>query len=54
VDFTEEAGRGARLLLETSPDDPVLQVLRMLEKRPLSAAYLAKARWPTRPSAPRA
>ncbi|MEO8370893.1 MAG: primosomal protein N' [Candidatus Solibacter sp.] len=40
-----DAGRDAarQLLLDTSPDDPVLQVLRMLEKRPLSAAYLAKA-----------
>jgi len=31
------------LLLDSSPDDPTTQVLRMLEKRPLSAAYLAKA-----------
>ena len=40
-----DAGRDAarQLLLDTSPDDPVLQMLRMLEKRPLSAAYLAKA-----------
>jgi primosomal protein N' (replication factor Y) len=40
-----DSGRDAarQLLLDTSPDDPVLQVLRMLEKRPLSAAYLAKA-----------
>ena len=40
-----DAGRDAarQLLLDTSPDDPVLQVLRMLEKRPLSAAYLAKS-----------
>ena len=40
-----DSGRDAarQLLLDTSPDDPVSQVLRMLEKRPLSAAYLAKA-----------
>jgi primosomal protein N' (replication factor Y) len=40
-----DAGRDAarQLLLDASPDDPVTQVLRMLEKRPLSAAYLAKA-----------
>src|SRR5579872_1725161 len=40
-----DAGRDAarQLLLDSSPDDPVTQVLRMLEKRPLSAAYLAKA-----------
>jgi len=40
-----DAGRDAarQLLLDSSPDDPVAQVLRMLEKRPLSAAYLAKA-----------
>ena len=40
-----DAGRDAarQLLLDSSPDDPVLQILRMLEKRPLSAAYLAKA-----------
>ncbi len=40
-----DSGRDAarQLLLDTSPDDPVLQILRMLEKRPLSAAYLAKA-----------
>src|SRR5687767_1818772 len=39
-----DAGRDAarQLLLDSSPDDPVAQVLRMLEKRPLSAAYLAK------------
>src|SRR5262249_20643121 len=39
-----DSGRDAarQLLLDSSPDDPVLQVLRMLEKRPLSAAYLAK------------
>ena len=38
-------GRDAarQLLLDSSPDDPVAQILRMLEKRPLSAAYLAKA-----------
>src|SRR5215831_12428478 len=40
-----DAGRDAarQLLLDSSPDDPVAQVLRMLEKRPLSAAYLAKS-----------
>ncbi len=40
-----DAGRDAarQLLLDSAPDDPVTQVLRMLEKRPLSAAYLAKA-----------
>jgi len=40
-----DSGRDAarQLLLDSSPDDPVLQVLRMLEKRPLSAAYLAKS-----------
>src|ERR1051326_5521651 len=38
------AGRDAarQLLLDSSPDDPVTQVLRLLEKRPLSAVYLAK------------
>jgi primosomal protein N' (replication factor Y) (superfamily II helicase) len=40
-----DAGRDAarQLLLDSAPEDPVAQVLRMLEKRPLSAAYLAKA-----------
>jgi primosomal protein N' (replication factor Y) len=40
-----DAGRDAarQLTLDSSPDDPVTQVLRLLEKRPLSAAYLAKA-----------
>ncbi len=40
-----DAGRDAarQLLLDSSPEDPVAQVLRMLEKRPLSAGYLAKA-----------
>jgi len=40
-----DAGRDAarQLLLDSAPDDPVAQVLRMLEKRPLSATYLAKA-----------
>ena len=39
------AGRDAarQLLLDAPADEPVTQVLRMLEKRPLSAAYLAKA-----------
>src|ERR1039457_1534967 len=40
-----DSGRDAarQLLLDSAPDDPVVQILRMLEKRPLSAAYLAKA-----------
>ncbi len=40
-----DSGRDAarQLLLDTTPDDPVVGILRMLEKRPLSAAYLAKA-----------
>jgi primosomal protein N' (replication factor Y) len=40
-----DSGRDAarQLLLDSSPDDPVLQVLRMLEKRPLSASYLKKS-----------
>jgi primosomal protein N' (replication factor Y) len=40
-----DSGRDAarQLLLDTAPDDPVVQILRMLEKRPLSAAYLKKA-----------
>ena len=40
-----DAGRDAarQLLLDSAPDDPVAQILRMLEKRPLSAAYLVKA-----------
>jgi primosomal protein N' (replication factor Y) len=39
-----DSGRDAarQLLLETTPDDPAVAVLRMLEKRPLSAAYIAK------------
>src|SRR6266542_3756235 len=39
-----DAGRDAarQLLLDASPEDPVAQVLRMLEKRPLSAAYLTR------------
>jgi primosomal protein N' (replication factor Y) len=39
-----DAGRDAarQLLLDASPEDPVAQVLRMLESRPLSAAYLVK------------
>ena len=31
-----------QLLLDAGPEDPVAAVLRMLEKRPLSAAYLAR------------
>ncbi|MGO9259722.1 MAG: primosomal protein N' [Bryobacteraceae bacterium] len=40
-----DSGRDAarQLLFDTAPEDPVSQVLRMLEKRPLSAAYVAKA-----------
>ena len=40
-----DSGRDAarQLLLDATPDDPVAQILRMLEKRPLSAAYLKKA-----------
>jgi primosomal protein N' (replication factor Y) len=40
-----DAGRDAarQLLLDSAEDDLVLKVLRMLEKRPLSASYLAKA-----------
>jgi len=39
-----DAGRDAarQLLLDASPDDPVTQVLKLLEKRPLNAGYLAK------------
>jgi primosomal protein N' (replication factor Y) len=39
-----DSGRDAarQLLFDSAPDDPVAQVLRMLEKRSLSAAYLAK------------
>src|SRR5579884_719186 len=39
-----DAGRDAarQLVLDSSPDDPATQVLRLLEKRPLSAAYLAR------------
>src|SRR5207248_6203764 len=39
-----DAGRDAarQLLLGASPEDPVAQVLRMLESRPLSAAYLTR------------
>jgi primosomal protein N' (replication factor Y) len=40
-----DSGRDAarQLLLDSAPDDPVAEVLRLLERRPLSAAYLAKA-----------
>ena len=40
-----DAGRDAarQLLLDAAAGDPAVAVLRMLEKRPLSAAYLAKA-----------
>jgi len=40
-----DSGRDAarQLMLDASPEDPAVQVLRMLEKRPLSSAYLSKA-----------
>ncbi|MBV8904542.1 MAG: primosomal protein N', partial [Acidobacteriia bacterium] len=40
-----DAGRDAarQLLLDASPEDATAQVLRLLEKRPLNAGYLAKA-----------
>ncbi|HWB87000.1 MAG TPA: primosomal protein N' [Bryobacteraceae bacterium] len=40
-----DAGRDAarQLLLDAAPDEPLTQVLRMLEKRPLVSAYLARA-----------
>jgi primosomal protein N' (replication factor Y) (superfamily II helicase) len=39
-----DAGRDAarQLLLDAAPDDPAVEVLRLLEKRPLSAGRLAK------------
>ncbi|MFY9727489.1 MAG: primosomal protein N' [Bryobacteraceae bacterium] len=39
-----DAGRDAarQLLLDAAPDDPVARILSMLEKRPLSAAYLSR------------
>jgi len=39
-----DSGRDAarQLLLDAAPGDPVAQILHMLEKRPLSQAYLAK------------
>jgi len=39
--FGRDAAR--QLMLDASPEDPAAQVLRMLEKRPLSSAYLSKA-----------
>ena len=40
-----DSGRDAarQLLLDSEPDDPLTQVLRLLERRPLTAAYLARA-----------
>jgi primosomal protein N' (replication factor Y) len=40
-----DSGRDAarQLVLDSSPDDPVAKILRMLDRRPLSAAYLAKS-----------
>src|SRR5579872_3837874 len=41
--LTETGRQAARqLLLDSAPDDPATQVLRLLERRPLSAAYLAR------------
>jgi primosomal protein N' (replication factor Y) len=39
-----DSGRDAarQLLLDAAPDDPVARILAMLEKRPLSAAYLSR------------
>ena len=39
-----DSGRDAarQFVLDSSPDDPVSKILRMLERRPLSAAHLAK------------
>src|SRR5579863_2928839 len=39
-----DSGRDAarQLLLDSAPDDPVALILRLLEKRPLSASYLAR------------
>src|ERR1017187_7138389 len=40
-----DSGRDAarQLLFDSSPDDPTARILAMLERRPLSAAYLSKA-----------
>ena len=39
-----DAGRDAarQLLFDSSPEDPTVQILRMLDQRPLSAAYLER------------
>ena len=39
-----DSGRDAarQLLFDSAPEDPVVQILRMLDQRPLSAAYLAR------------
>lgn len=39
-----DAGRDAarQLLFDSSPEDPVVQILRLLDQRPLSAAYLER------------
>ena len=39
-----DSGRDAarQLAARSAPDDPVAQILRMLDRRPLSAAYLAQ------------
>ena len=40
-----DSGRDAarQLLLDSAPDDPLAQILRLLDRRPLSATYLAKS-----------
>ncbi len=39
-----DAGRDAarQLLFDSAPEDPVVQILRMLDRRPLSASYLER------------
>jgi primosomal protein N' (replication factor Y) len=39
-----DSGRDAarQLLLDSSPDDPATEILRLLERRPLTASYLAR------------
>jgi len=39
-----DAGRDAarQLLFDSSPEDPVVQILRMLDRRPLSASYIER------------
>ncbi|HJT87805.1 MAG TPA: primosomal protein N' [Bryobacteraceae bacterium] len=40
-----DSGRDAarQLVLDAAPDDPAIQLLRMLERRPLTATYLARS-----------